>query len=53
MLAKGIFYGGDCDTIGSIIGQLTGILFGQKSINQNWLKNIDISLFIKNIEKFN
>lgn len=53
ILSKGIFYGGDCDTIGSIIGQLTGILFGQKSINQDWLKNIDISLFIKNIKKFN
>jgi ADP-ribosylglycohydrolase len=53
ILGKGIFYGGDCDTIGSIIGQITGILFGYKSINKDWLNNIDISIFIKNIEKFN
>lgn len=53
ILGKGIFYGGDCDTIGSIIGQMTGILFGYKSVNKDWLKNIDMSIFLKNIEKFN
>lgn len=41
ILAKGIFYGGDCDTIGSLIGQMSGILFGSLSINKDWLKNIE------------
>lgn len=40
ILAKGIFYGGDCDTIGGIIGQMSGILFGEVSINKDWLNNI-------------
>jgi ADP-ribosylglycohydrolase len=41
ILAKGIFYGGDCDTIGSIIGQMCGVLFGEKIINQEWLCNVE------------
>jgi ADP-ribosylglycohydrolase len=41
ILAKGIFYGGDCDTIGAIIGQMSGILFGEISVNKDWLINIE------------
>jgi ADP-ribosylglycohydrolase len=41
ILAYGIFYGGDCDTLGSIIGQMTGILFGYDAINQSWLINLE------------
>ena len=41
ILAKGIFYGGDTDTIGSIIGQMTGLLFRSDAINKNWLENIE------------
>lgn len=47
IMAKGICYGGDCDTIGSIIGQMTGILFGSDAINYEWYNNIDFSLFLQ------
>jgi ADP-ribosylglycohydrolase len=46
ILAKGICYGGDCDTIGSIIGQMTGILFGELAINKDWFNTIDSKKFI-------
>ncbi len=52
ILAKGIFYGGDCDTIGAIVGQMSGLLFGEKAINKEWLKNIDIKIFTDKLEQF-
>ena len=41
IVGKGIAYGGDCDTIGSLCGQMAGILFGEKSINHKWLGKLE------------
>lgn len=49
ILAYGIFYGGDCDTLGSIIGQMTGILFGNKAIKQSWLVNLENKTIIEGL----
>jgi len=49
ILSKAITYGGDCDTIGSIAGQMSGILFGEKSIKKNWLSNLENKNYIQEI----
>ena len=41
ILARGIFYGGDTDTIGSLIGQMTGMLFGLNAINPEWMSHVE------------
>jgi ADP-ribosylglycohydrolase len=41
ILGKVLAYGGDSDTIGSIAGQITGLMFGETVINKEWLKHIE------------
>jgi ADP-ribosylglycohydrolase len=41
ILGKGIAYGGDCDTIGSLCGQIGGMLYGDLAINQEWLSHLE------------
>lgn len=53
ILAKGIFYGGDCDTIGSLIGQMSGLLFGDIAVNTLWLENVEnITNIFDKVNKF-
>ncbi len=46
ILRKGIFYGGDCDTIGALIGQMTGILFGQRALRMEWVTKLENYVYI-------
>lgn len=41
ILGKVLAYGGDTDTIGSITGQISGLLFGETILNKNWLNNME------------
>jgi ADP-ribosylglycohydrolase len=41
IVGKVITYGGDCDTITSIAGQMSGILFGCSAINKEWIKTLE------------
>ena len=41
ILGKVLAYGGDTDTIGSIAGQITGLMFGDTVINKEWLNHIE------------
>ena len=41
ILQKALTYGGDCDTIGSLAGQMSGILYGKDAIKIEWLKNVE------------
>lgn len=41
ILGKVLAYGGDTDTIGSIAGQITGLMFGETVINKEWIKHIE------------
>ncbi len=54
ILKKGLFYGGDSDTIGSLIGQMTGLLFGQNAIDEKWMKNIEnLEIITNKLNKLN
>jgi ADP-ribosylglycohydrolase len=41
IVGKTITYGGDCDTIAGIAGQMSGILFGRSAINEKWLEKLE------------
>lgn len=41
IVSRVITYGGDTDTISSIAGQMTGILFGLESIRLEWLEKLE------------
>lgn len=49
IVPKAITYGGDCDTIGAIAGQMSGILFGLDSIRKDWLSNLENLSYIESI----
>jgi ADP-ribosylglycohydrolase len=49
ILAKGIAYGGDCDTIGSLIGQMMGMLYGEIAMKLDWLSKIEGRKVITNL----
>lgn len=49
ILQKAITYGGDCDTIGGIAGQMSGILFGSSAIRKDWLNKLENLSYIESI----
>jgi len=47
ILQQAIRYGGDTDTVAGLVGQLSGALFGDESINKDWLSKLENAEIIK------
>lgn len=49
ILSHVITYGGDCDTIAGVTGQISGILFGTDAINPAWFQTLENKDMLINI----
>lgn len=49
ILSHVITYGGDCDTIAGITGQMAGILFGSDAIRSTWFETLENKEMLINI----
>ena len=49
LVKRAIEYGGDCDTIASLVGQLAGITFGDASLDPAWLATLENRCYLEEL----
>ena len=49
LIKLAIGYGGDCDTIASLVGQCAGLAFGRAALTEAWLCNLENRAHIESI----
>ena len=49
LVKRAIEYGGDCDTIASLVGQLAGIAFGDASLDPSWLTTLENRKYLEDL----